>query len=550
MELDLRQILRFTRRWWWLLLLAPVLAGFTARYVRLQRAVPESALTYTTSATLLINPVPGTGRLAYRAETYAGLALTDPVLTRVVADLNLPFSAPTLKQLITVSPIVNTELLTLAVTDTDPERAAAIANAVAARFAESMSSQGSELAGQTRVTLEQQTTTMQGEIDALTIRIRDLEQDGNPDDAVEQEQVSALRAELERRQQSLVLLEEDLQQVDLNIAAAQPQISVAEEAPVPMFPNDDAAGIPIIPLATIAGLLIAIAALVLVELMDTSVKAGTEVTSLTGASVLSTLPNVRGLRTPTERLFVVKRSVTPAAESIRLLRTNINIERASWSPPGKILVISSATLSEGKSIVAANLAAAMAQVGLRTVLIDADLRRPIQHSIFDVSNKRGLSTLLNRPEASLEASLNEEMIDSNIANLSIIPSGPLPSNPADLLSMGRLGALLGQLRERVDIVVIDTPPVLAVSDSISVAAHADGVVLVCRFGRTSEGALGRAANVLRQGSVRLIGVVLNGRSRWDGMEGQSDYMNNYGWELTTEVPSATATSFQNAHEHR
>lgn len=523
MELDLRQILRFVRRWWWLLLLAPVLSGLSAGYVESQRDPLGSTPVYTANATLLINPVQGTGRLTYRAETYAGLALTDPVLLPVIADLDLPFTVPELKEMITVFPVLDTELLTVSVTGTEPERTAAIANAVAATFVEFMGAQGAEVAGRTSASLEDQRTDVQGEIDALRRQIRELEQSDQSDDVTESDRITALRADLEQRQQELAQLEDDLAQVNSNAAAAQPQVSMIEEASVPASADARNGGPPTVLLAAIAGLLVAVAALVIIEFLDTSVRFSTDIATLVGAPVLTTIPKLRRLRIPTERLFVTKRSHSPAAESIRLLRTNLNVELASWTPQGKIVVVSSASEGEGKSIVAANLATSMAVVGLKTVLIDADLRQPFQHRIFNVPNEVGLTDLLNRSEVARGQTIK----DHHVENLYIIPSGPLPANPSDLLSMDRLEPLLEELREFADIIIIDTPPILAVSDPLVVAAHADGVLIVCWSGRTSVEALRRAARVLRQGSLRVAGVVLNGRSS-QPVEGEPDTQKHNG----------------------
>jgi capsular exopolysaccharide synthesis family protein len=146
----------------------------------------------------------------------------------------------------------------------------------------------------------------------------------------------------------------------------------------------------------------------------------------------------------------------------------------------------------------------MAQAGYSIVVVDADLRRPSQHRIFDVPNERGLTTLLARPDREWRS-----VAVDVIPNLVVVPSGPLPPNPADLLSSDRLTQFFAEMAQSVDIVLIDTPPVLVVSDPLVVAAHTDAVVLVARAGRTRIEALRRATESLRQGSARLVGIVLN-----------------------------------------
>jgi capsular exopolysaccharide synthesis family protein len=196
------------------------------------------------------------------------------------------------------------------------------------------------------------------------------------------------------------------------------------------------------------------------------------------------------------------------SESIRLLRTNI--EFASATQALRTLVISSPNPGEGKSTITANLAVAMAQSGLNVVVVDADLRSPSQHSLFNVYNERGLSTLLTHQHL-IWKSVAVPIV--GIPGLSLIPSGPLPPNPADILSLDRLQACLNQISDETDIVLMDVPPVLPVSDSLIVSAHADGVVLVCRAEQTKRAALRTTAAALRQGSAMIIGVVLNQQVR-------------------------------------
>jgi len=197
--------------------------------------------------------------------------------------------------------------------------------------------------------------------------------------------------------------------------------------------------------------------------------------------------------------------------------------------------------SEGKSTVTANLAVAMAQAGFTTVIIDADLRRPSQHKIFAVPNERGLTTLLTHPDQPW----NWAAVEVLSGSLYVIPSGPLPPNPADLLSSERWRQTLATIVEMVDFVLIDTPPILTASDPLVVAPAADGVVLVCRAGRTRREALRRATMALRQGTVRIVGVVLNQRT---GREDDSYYY--YQGPYRVDKPAAASGNGRSTHGKR
>jgi capsular exopolysaccharide synthesis family protein len=190
-----------------------------------------------------------------------------------------------------------------------------------------------------------------------------------------------------------------------------------------------------------------------------------------------------------------------------------NLEFAAAGKPIKALAITSSNPSEGKSTVSANIAVVMAQAGLKTVLIDADLRKPTLHKIFGISNDVGLTRLLTHSEECWHDSATRVAVP----NLTLIPSGPVPPNPADLLSIEAFPVLLQAIIAESDIVILDTPPVLAVSDPLVIARHTDAVLLVAKPGHTRRESLRHAAEALRKGNSRLIGVVLNQQRSRDGV---------------------------------
>ena len=255
-------------------------------------------------------------------------------------------------------------------------------------------------------------------------------------------------------------------------------------------------------LALFFGGILAVGLVGLLEYFDNTVKVALDFPALIGAPLLSVVGLAPKMERGRDQLFVLNRPDSTMAEAVRLLRTNI--EFAAATREIGTLAITSATPNEGKSTITANLAVAMVQAGFSVAVVDADLRRPSLHKIFDVPNARGLTTLLTRGGTAWRAAAVRVLDD-----LWLVPSGPLPPNPADLLSSDRMHALLSEVGKQVDIVLIDTPPVLVVSDPLVVATNVDAVLLVSWAGRTRSDALKRAATVLHQGSVRLIGVVLN-----------------------------------------
>ena len=193
----------------------------------------------------------------------------------------------------------------------------------------------------------------------------------------------------------------------------------------------------------------------------------------------------------------------PAAEAYRTLRTNLTF--AALDKPIETLVVTSAAPDEGSSIVLANLAVTMAQGERRTILVDADLRRPGLHEIFGVANDRGLTTMIVE-EAALD---DPPLMGVGIDNLWLVPSGPLPPNPADILGSRRMEETVAALKARADVVLFDAPPVVAVTDAVVLGTKLDGVLLVVCAGRTRREHTQRAKELLERVHIRIVGAVLN-----------------------------------------
>lgn len=210
--------------------------------------------------------------------------------------------------------------------------------------------------------------------------------------------------------------------------------------------------------------------------------------------------------TPKWNLITDSNPKSPISEGYRMLRTNI--EYSSIDHSLQVIMVTSSNPSEGKSTTCANLAVAFAQTNKRVLLIDADMRKPTQHHIFGKSNRIGLTTaLFNHKE------LHDVIQLTNTDHLSIISAGPTPPNPSELLSSKRMGALLESTKEMYDVIIIDTPPVMFVTDAQIVAAQSDGVVLVIDSGKVKKEVALKAKASLDHVKARLIGVVLNNINR-------------------------------------
>ena len=197
---------------------------------------------------------------------------------------------------------------------------------------------------------------------------------------------------------------------------------------------------------------------------------------------------------------------SPISEQYRTLRTNL--EFSSVDNPLKSILVTSSSPSEGKSMTTANLAVVYAQQGLKVLLIDADLRKPTVHYTFRLDNLRGLSNILVN-----EATIEETAYSTGIGDLDVISSGPIPPNPSELLGSKRMEALIQEASSSYDLIIFDTPPVLAVTDAQILGNVVDGTILVIRSGQTEYELAIKAKEALEPAKAKLLGTVLNDREK-------------------------------------
>lgn len=195
---------------------------------------------------------------------------------------------------------------------------------------------------------------------------------------------------------------------------------------------------------------------------------------------------------------------SPVAEAYRILRTNLNF--VAVDKPFKSVLVTSPGPVEGKSTTLANLGVAMAQAGVNTLIVDCDLRRPRQHRLFALPNTKGFTNLL----ADRGTALDEVIRETAAPGLKVLTSGPIPPNPSELLASQHVKDVIAELETRFQLVLIDSPPVVAVADAAILASQVDGVLIVVRAHQTKQNLAEAAKNLLDKASANIIGIVLNG----------------------------------------
>ena len=253
-------------------------------------------------------------------------------------------------------------------------------------------------------------------------------------------------------------------------------------------------------LGVVLGLLLGLGLAVMRELLDTSVKSPEDVAELTETPVLGGI--LFDPQAPKRPLLTHLDSHSPRVEAFRILRTNlqfVDIDRDK-----KVVVVTSSLPGEGKTSTASNVALALHNAGQRTLLVDGDMRRPQLATLFELEPAVGLTTvLLGRMD------LADAIQNHGASGLDVLTSGNLPPNPAELLQSHAMNQLLKEVREEYDVVVIDAPPLLPVTDAALIAAQVDGAVVVVRQGKTSRDQLTHSMERLEAVGARPLGIAMN-----------------------------------------
>ncbi|HOQ38592.1 MAG TPA: polysaccharide biosynthesis tyrosine autokinase [Acetivibrio sp.] len=290
-------------------------------------------------------------------------------------------------------------------------------------------------------------------------------------------------------------------------------IDIAEIPDVPISPSTKKN----VAVSAFLGLLLGAALIFLLEFIDHTFKKPEEVERHLGLNVIGTIPEFEGGKRGKKKakdqkvleqqylknLIAHNNPKAPATEAFRELRTNLYY--TSVDKELKTLVVTSPTLGDGKTVTAVNLAVTLARLGKKVLIIDADMRKPKVHYYFGIKNKTGLTNILTEQNEDYKVKITQK---DDIQNLYIITCGPVPPNPAEMLSSNKMKNLLDKLKDEYDLIIVDTPPVAQVTDAAIVAGITDGVLLVLASRQTRIEMAKRAKKLLNSVNANIIGTVL------------------------------------------
>ncbi|MFQ5577258.1 MAG: polysaccharide biosynthesis tyrosine autokinase [Anaerolineae bacterium] len=503
--MELGQYLKRVFRWWWLFILSTGLAAAVSYYASM-----EQPSIYQTTTTLLVGQVTQkanpTGQDFYTierlAESYAQMAIRQPILQGAIDNLGIKMSWQSLKSRVNAYPIARTQLLGITVQDRSPERAVAITDEIARQLIlQSPTSPQNEQRAERSEFVQSQLVALERRIQRAEEKLQELETE--LDSALSARQIQDIQAE----KASLEALISNWQAnyadlfTFLEGGDSPNYLSIIEPAQLPTRPISPKVEVNVL-LAAATGFMLALAAALVLEYLDDTLKTTDDLTASLGLASLGAISKIKG-KAYKDKMVIAHTPFSPVAEAYRLVRTNIQF--MAVDRPAKTIMVTSPNLGEGKSTTAANLGVVMAQADLRTIIVDTDLRRPAIHKIFQVPNSGGLTDLLRSPELDV----GDQLKSTEFENLQVITSGPLPPNSSEMLGSQRMAHIFKQLEAIADVVIFDSPPVLMVTDATVLSNRVDGVVLVVQAKRTRREAARQAVQRLKQVGANILGCVLN-----------------------------------------
>ncbi|MGB0387244.1 MAG: polysaccharide biosynthesis tyrosine autokinase [Ardenticatenaceae bacterium] len=521
--MELRAYVAIIQKWFWLAMVCMIVgAGSAYVYSSYQTPIYEA-----TSVVLLDNSKPTTESQSYNdvlagsrlITTYAQLFTSREALDKIIEEWE---EEPDILEIF-VSPQRDTILLEVRVESDVPEATAFAANRLPEIIGQQQRARQTARYEMAKVTFEQQLDELSQKMTHTGNNLALVELEGAEE--ANKSAVERLKSELSLQEKTYQTILQDISVINLAQIESTNLLTVVEGAQIPQEPIRPNTLLNTL-LAAIVGVMIGLGMGFLMEYLDNTLKPHHNLARMFGLNTLAFI----GQHEAQETRFLIDSLIQrdPIVEAYRMLRTNIRL--SSIDDPLRVLLVTSPDMGEGKSTTTANLAVVLAQAGYRTILIDADLRRPVQHQTFNLKNSVGLTTALVERDKPVKTFLQP----TSIRGLQVLASGPLPPNPAELLGSQRMRDVLNELQEQANLVLIDSPPVLAVADTSVLATLANGVLLVTRANKTRLDALAQTLEQLQSVQAKVLGGIVN-----DVVDTQDPYYYQSGYTSADSTKSST-----------
>ena len=510
------------RKWWWLVAASTLIAAIFSSLSVLRQPPIYQARTTLMIGTTINNPNPSTNELylgQQLAAAYADLANREILRNATKNALGMDQLPEYFAQA-----LPTTQLIVITVNDVDPERAQIVANELAAQMIllSPVSGQSEERGRQDFI--HERLNNLEAQINETEAQIAQLQEElANTFSAQEisdkQDQISSLQSKLSTMENNYGLLLSNTQQGAINT------LTILASADLPSSPVASLKGLTIL-LAAAAGFVLAACSAYLLEYLDDTLKSPDSVMRMFSAPILGRIFEQADMM-PQNRLYDADDSNHPLTEPFRALRTEIDL--AEMGHRLKTILVTSPDTGDGKTSVAVNLALSIAQRNKRVFLLDADLRKPKIHKLFNLANEQGLADVVFA-----RAVFDWRIGIQEYSQVSVLTAGNTPSDPAELLSSEKMEIFLSELEEIADVVIIDGPP-LFIPDAMILASKADGVLMVVRPGHTRISLAKASMEHIKLVGAKVVGVVLNriplrGADYYAGKSYLYTYYSNYGQE--------------------
>jgi non-specific protein-tyrosine kinase len=464
----------------------------------------------TASAASLTNSTLDTQSAVMLASAVADMVNSHREASEVLQIANVPLSTDGLLAEMKAGAATDTPIVTIDVRDTNPQLAARIADAAASAIIVFYRADQSMRYSGLKTTLQHQISGTTTQLASATRRLSTL--DGSK--PVNVAQISSVTTQINSLQSSLTALNTQLNTLVLSKAQSDSALTVIDHAQMPTSPVSPSMATNLL-LALIFSVMVTGGIIAGAEYLDDSVRSPEWIEERLKLPVLAVVGKFRAKKHTT---LVAEQPWDDNAEAFKTLRTNVQF--IDVDQPPRTILVGSGNPSEGKSTVAANYAVAVAQAGKQVILVDSDLRHPTIHRFFGLEPSPGLTDYLIVPSLGLRV-----VQDTTIANLRVVCSGPIPPNPSELLGSHRMTELLQLVKEHSNLVILDSPPALMVTDPSVLAPHVDSVVLVVDGEKSKMRATQRTVQRFTMVGGKVLGVVLN---RFDPRTGGYSRYNQSG----------------------